>query len=612
MWESLIWGLGKGESLGEGGVLLCSLAEYDECLGLGCRIRHSKGLVFCIWFLFLHMETIPRWWFCTRCTGLDPTPVPMWHGQANRGAVAGVHRLRGLPETRRSCSTSEIELQPALRYAKACSFSLLSLLRLLSTMVQLPPTFALVGPHARTLVGAAIWLCVLYFTITNIFSSWLGAVFWTPYLALLVWLFRREYREVKRRRTFDAHLSAEQLSVILELRQIVDDLDAHTIPKSTWSVYFTWQYWRPSELLPKPSLEEIKTALQDSEDAVGPYDINIRAALSKLLLISQAQKDMDLERVILEIHVRIIEHSKAREHESLIQFLARVGQLHFVEKDYARSAEELSRALDLNRQHQNNDPHCRSLMSHHQFMFCRKMLAMAYTMAKDSEAAEAICVELLAELEQEEGILNTAPLGTQLVRSMLINAYIRQGWKSLRIPEGDNTTGTVSRYLRDSLSLAAVHPSFHAHNLKQVGRLFIWAGRISQGNTAFRLSNTKYESGKQSGVPQRNCLCSPGVEIEEHGLRKCNACSKTIGLGDRWFFCRICADTDLCAGCYAGLGRDEEGGREDVEKFPRECLAHEFYEVSEDEKEEEFLMQEWIAETVLSLNAELGNVGEGK
>ncbi|KAK7192373.1 hypothetical protein DPSP01_004960 [Paraphaeosphaeria sporulosa] len=492
------------------------------------------------------------------------------------------------------------------------AISLPLLLGLCSIMgVHLPPTIARAGRHARTLAGAVIWLCVLYIAITNIFASWFGAVFWTPYLVLLVWLCRRECKEIRRKRAFDAHLSVEQLAVVLDLRQIVEDVDAHTACKRSWTVYFTWQYWRPRELPPKPSLEEVESALQESEEAVGPYDINIGAALRKLLLASRVQQDMDLERKILERFVQFLEHTKGRDQQVLIQVLARAGQLHFAGEEYTRAAQELSRALDLHRQLELKDAKCRGLMTPYMFMFCKKMLAMAHTMAKDSEAAEALCAELLAELEQKEGMLNTEPLGTQMVRGMLISVYIRRGWKALNSTEGGNPTGTVSRYLRDALSLVAVHPAFYAHNLKQVGRLFIWAGRAGDGDTAFRLSNAIFESGIRSGTPQRNCLCSSTSEVEEHGLRICNACSRQIALGDRWFFCRICVDTDLCAECYAGFGRRQDSEWEDVDKFPRECLAHEFYEVREDEREEEVSVQMWIAETVRRLDAEMSNGDRG-
>jgi hypothetical protein len=209
-------------------------------------------------------------------------------------------------------------------------------------------------------------------------------------------------------------------------------------------------------------------------------------------------------------------------------------------------------------------------------------------------------------------MLSTEPLSTQMVRSMLIGVHVRQGWKAVRNSDGGTPSSNVARYLRNAMSLVAVHPSFYAHNLKQIGRLFIWAGRISDGTTAFRISNAVYESGKQGGMPQRNCLCSksPG-EVEEHGLRSCNACSKQIELGDRWFFCRACVNVDLCAGCHAGLGRGEQCEWEGFEKFPSECIAHEFYQVSEDELEEWVSAEVWIAEMIRRLDAEMKYGGQG-
>ncbi|KAL1604876.1 hypothetical protein SLS60_004416 [Paraconiothyrium brasiliense] len=483
--------------------------------------------------------------------------------------------------------------------------------------VHVPPEIVRVGRYARALGGYVMLAGILYVAVTGIFKSWIGAVVWTPYLVGFGWWLWREVKEEMRKKRFDAHLNAEQLTSILDLRRVVEDVEAHTERKRTWRAYFTRRYWSPPELPSKPSLAEIETAFKEGEDAVGPYDVNMHAAITSLLLASRMQKDMELERRMWEKYMLFFEQTKGKDHEVLIPGFARAGQLHFAAEQYERSAEELTRAVELQNYHQRKDPKCRLLINPSLLMCCRKMRAMAYFMAKNYEAAEPICIELLAETEKEEGMLNTEPLGTQMVRGMLIGVYVRQGWKALANPE--NVTSNVPlRYLRDALNLVAVHPSFYAHNLKQVGRLFIWAGRITDGNMAFRLSNTVYEAGKRSGVPQRNCLCSTEEvakstgEVEKHDFKKCDACSGIITLGDRWFFCRTCADIDLCAACYASFGKSEDGEWEDVEKFPRKCLEHEFYEVREDEREDGVKVEQWMAQKIQFLTFEMKDAGHGR
>ncbi|KAJ4355490.1 uncharacterized protein N0V89_003506 [Didymosphaeria variabile] len=476
--------------------------------------------------------------------------------------------------------------------------------------VRVPPKVPGVGRHVKTIASVVILLCSFYIGFTSIHKGWLGAVNLIPYVIVFGWGFWREVKEEVRKKRFDAHLNAEQLTSILDLRRVVEDVEAHTERKRTWKNYSTRQYWRLSKLPSKPSLAEIETAFKESEEAVGPYDINVPAAFINLLEASRSQKDLDLERMMMEKYIHFFEHMMGNDNEILIPGLARAGQLHFAAGEYERSAEELTRAVELQNQHQRKDPNCRALMERSYFMCIRKTRAMAYFTAKDYEAAEPLCVELLTEAEQEEGMLNTEPWGTQMVRGMLIGVYVKRGWKALAVPEDVTSANVVLRYLRDALILVAVHPSFYAHNLKQVGSLFIRAGRIADGNMTFRLANTVHEAGKRSGVQQRNCLCSIG-EVEKHEFKRCDACSNTIGLGDRWFFCRTCADVDLCAECYVWFGKGKDDEWIDVGKFPRKCWEHEFYEVREDEKAEGVKVEQWMAEMIQVLSLELKDAGRG-
>lgn len=463
-------------------------------------------------------------------------------------------------------------------------------------------------PPAKILTGCAIILCGFFVGLSGFFSGWLGAVVWTPWLVGMIRTFWVEAKEITRKRRFDAHLNFEQMCTILELRRIVEDVEAHTKLESNWKRYFAMRYWSRAELPTKPSLEEIESALKESEDSVGTFDINMQWAISALLIASRKQKDTHLERRMLELYIPQVDHAKGKNHETLITVLARAGQLHFADSKFETGAQELSRALDLQSLHKQQNPQSPFLMRHNLFMIVKEMLAMAYFTNNDLNKAETLLSELLPVLEQEQGTMSTQTLGTQLIRGLLIALYTKKGHKALKDdPQGNKISATTTflRYLRDALALTAVHPSFYTHNLKTVARLFIWSGRIEEGNTAFRLANTVHEAGLRTDMPQRSCLCSPTEqEVEKHGFRKCDACKRNIHIGERWFFCLSCDDGDLCEGCYEGGvkgdGCSKEGAGEDGGK----CKGQ-FYEVRGDETEEGISVHVWIAGMVERLIGEL-------
>lgn len=475
------------------------------------------------------------------------------------------------------------------------------------------PPYTPVRRYASISIKAGCLLYAIYALVKLIlFKRWSKAEFWTScFVGYGVYV---SYgAKAARRRFLNACLMAKQPAV-LELRRVVADVEAHTTtPMNSWKGYFRrHRRWIRTSLPRKPAAAEVEMALKECEDAVGPSDVNMLRAVNQLLFDACAQKDLELQKPVLERYIPLLEQARGKDSEALIRPLARLGHLHFTEAEYETSAGELHRAVQLQNLHLKKNPRCKALINDIQFMFHRKLLGLAYTMAKDYDAAEAVLVELLPGLEATEVVLSPDPLGPQMVRGSLIRIFVMKGWKALNdVQDG----GQVAiRYLRDALVLTAVHPSLLAHNIKSVGRLFIRAGRIEDGSMAFRLGNAAYEAGKRSGKPQRNCfLCTPGAdEVETHGFRKCDGCSKKINLGDEWYFCRTCEDVDLCPECYAGPDKDAKCKREELENFPRNKLGHEFFEVRGDDMEENISAHVWLANVTRRLTVELKDDNMGR
>jgi hypothetical protein len=459
----------------------------------------------------------------------------------------------------------------------------------------------------RYAIHLFLWLFVLHVAINAAIESWSGVVFWTTFfvfLGIYVWL---QVKEAGRRRCFDEHLNAEQLSVIVRLRQIVAAFEAHTPCDKRWKDILSRRRWMRTRLPDMPSMSEIGCVFKECEDAVGPFDINMHLAMSQLISASRAQSNLELERMMIERYILFIENTKGKEQENLVPMLARLGHLHFMERKFDESADQLTRALSLNERYQQEDSKARGLLSHAQVVIFKGLLAVAYTMTKNLDAAETTMCDLLPVLEEEQGVLSEGPMGAQSIRGSLISLYIQQGRKALLNSENHGSDDIVNRYLRDALALAVVHPAFYSHNLKNIGRLFIWAGRTSDGQMAFRLANRIFKAGKSSGSPQRNCLCDTHGGLHEvHGFRQCDACNTKLALNDRWFFCTTCADVDLCAECYPGIGKSKVREWEDVGGMPKTCLAHDFFEVTEDEREEQIPVHVWIEDVSRRLRAGVG------
>lgn len=360
------------------------------------------------------------------------------------------------------------------------------------------------------------------------------------------------------------------------------------------------------ELPDKPSLSEIESVFKECEDALGPFNVYMHWAMNKLLAAARAQDDFDLERLVIERYIPFVEHKKSEEHVTLVRMLARLRHLHFIQKRHDESAEEVVRALNLDEQHKRRNPKIHGLLSQADVVFAKKLLVFTYTSTENLDAAEAALSDLLPVHEEEEGVLSEGPLGTQSIRGTLISVYIKQGRKALLESKDRGSVDVLNRYLRDALALIEVHSAFYSHNLKTIGRLFIWAGRTSDGLMAFRLANHIYEAGKKLGSPQRNCLCDTDGGLQEvHGFRQCDAFDRKIALNHRWFFCRTCADVDLCADCYAGVGQSKEREWEDICNISKTCLGHEFFEVRGDEREERIPVHVWIEDASRRLAAEI-------
>jgi len=456
----------------------------------------------------------------------------------------------------------------------------------------------------RWVSAAAVW-AVIFYSLYNVtvasFKTVRGSVIWAVSLvALCVWALRKGY-EVSVQRKLEEHLDAEKLVVVVRLRQMVWAFEAHK-GVNTWKDYLPFSSrWtgRP----PKPSLDELEAMFVECEDVVGPFDVNIRMSLDRL--IAAAPKEIAFDERMSERYIQAVKHVRPKDSDRVISNLVFLGLLYYREKAHKKSAEMLDLALDLQNLHSATVTGSRARRSTEQVLAWQKLAAIGHMLANNHDTAENRLRNLLPVLEEKNGVLDMEDGGTQQLMTTLLWVYMRQGQKAIKEGKDSALDDKALRYLRDALTVVSKLSLSRASNLKALGRLFIWMGDVSDGETAFKLANAIFEPNGCEGKACNRCGKNHGSAVAE-----CNACAKEILVHDRWHFCMSCMDVDLCAECHAGGVEKREW--ENIEKFPRECAGHEFFEVRADEKEEGYSVDMWIGQVCKRLSAEIERRGEKK
>jgi hypothetical protein len=376
--------------------------------------------------------------------------------------------------------------------------------------------------------------------------------------------------------------TAEQRLAITGLERVVSAVEAQrNFTPGVWVP--AGEPWYRAKTPSKPNLGEVAWAFREAEIAVGRFDSNIGAALVRLVNSSYRQQDWRLYEMVVRRYLGICEGTMGRRSVQLIEPLERLWKVCYWGKRFKEAAEIQARAIVLQER--------KLLMSKNEdekemekLLSMKRTLVAIYTLDKQWGATEELLRDALPAFEKKYGLTSSGPKGIQPIVLWLFHAYFQQGKKAvLEGGTGSDSDDSALRYLRDATALIEKMSS-RAVALRDVGRLLVWMGRLSDGAMAFRLANTVIEPDEGKILCQR---C--GIK---HEHRMCDVCYEMIGVDKQWFFCRSCADVDLCRRCHSG----GVGEWEDLGRFPKECLEHEFFEVRSDEKEVEIKVEVWIRE----------------
>ncbi|KAH8723090.1 hypothetical protein GQ44DRAFT_728994 [Phaeosphaeriaceae sp. PMI808] len=449
-------------------------------------------------------------------------------------------------------------------------------------------------------VALVVFLTIYAYTgSTRCFGRVLGTTIWSAFVVFLGFWLWREANRIREWRGCYGHLPPEKYAPVTRLWETISAVEAYN-STYTWRDYLPFgRRWQRMKRLPKPSLDDIEASFRECENAVGPTDYNIQTALNRLSTASIGDDDPLFQERLLQRYIKIVEHVRGGDSENLIPIFARLGWLYFQEKRWKESAEMLKRAIDLQIFHSTSSSKVNGRINDEKKLCYQRVRAIALALAEENDDAENALRSLIGVPEEDCGVPCSEPLGTQQLMGVLLGIYIKQGLKTI-IQHKENTAGhDTLQYLHDATTLISKMPSSRAINLKLLGRFFIWAGKITDGETACRLANSAAESAKGCDETSVCLYCNGNHE----SFRECDVCAKGIQVNKRWLFCKSCVDVDLCGECYEGRGEGHDW--EDVQKFPRQCLEHEFFDVSPDEKEERWTDEMWIADVCGRLKAEL-------
>ncbi|CAI6336219.1 unnamed protein product [Periconia digitata] len=445
---------------------------------------------------------------------------------------------------------------------------------------------------ARTVAGMCVWIMVL--TMPVIFvkrllpHSLFVALCIAAVLSFLNWL----YWTFARYR-YEGHLTADQLTLIVKLRQIVADTAAHTNSRRTQD---------RARLPEKPSLSDVQEIFQECEVAIGLLDRNVRWAINQLSTAAIAQNDHPLQIYMFGKLILAHEAKEGKDSDAVIWSHAQLGRLHFLGKDYEKATQSLESAMQIQEHYVQNGINSKRILKPEEFLLCRKTLAIAYVVSEQFDAAEILLLELIS-LEKARSAVPTETLGIEHLSSCLIGVYAKKIEKKAGRPSEEGSENIAIRYMCDALLVASELPSWYAFHLKALGRSFIFMGKSHDADMAFRLANTVQQDGDKIGIPQKR-ECSTG-EDHTHSFRTCDVCSADIYHDDSWFFCKTCRDIDLCVQCYSNFAQYESRDWEGIEKFTKECIDHEFYEVRNDLREDGITIENWISDVCQRLKMEM-------